>query len=196
MKIMATSFKRSHAHTATLSASNPAAGHCWPMPLLETSGKSQASLGQSLVGSLLLSPGFWCAQGFVCALQEFVSPVQCKFWWLWGGVKVTSSKRAYAIPRSAAPRALPLQQATADLYFHRRHSNTVLTQSLWCHWVLLCTKFVWALRVSLAGMGFDSECDFTPPTILLGLLLCPWMWGIFFWLDSTFSYQRLFNSKL
>ena len=25
----------------------------------------------------------------------------------------------------------PLQQATADLYFHRRHSDTVLVQSLW-----------------------------------------------------------------
>ena len=23
-------------------------------------------------------------------------------------------------------------------------------------------------------MGFDSKCDFTPPTLLLGLLLCPW----------------------
>ena len=32
----------------------------------------------------------------------------------------------------------------------------------------------------LVGMGFDSKCDFTPPTILLGLLLCPWMWGVFF----------------
>ena len=31
------------------------------------------------------------------------------------GITVTSSKRAYAIPRSAAPRAPPLQQATADL---------------------------------------------------------------------------------
>ena len=27
-------------------------------------------------------------------------------------------------------------------------------------------------------MGFDSKCDFAPSTILLGLLLCPWMWGI------------------
>ena len=27
---------------------------------------------------------------------------------------------------------------------------------------------------SLVGMGFDSKCDFTPPTTLLGLLLCPW----------------------
>ena len=31
-------------------------------------------LTQSLVGSLLLSPGSWCAQSFVCALQESVSP--------------------------------------------------------------------------------------------------------------------------
>ena len=37
------------------------------------------SLGQSLVGSLLLFPGSWCTQGFVCALQEFLSPVLCKF---------------------------------------------------------------------------------------------------------------------
>ena len=27
-------------------------------------------------------------------------------------------------------------------------------------------------------MGFDSKHEFAPPTILLGLLLCPWMWGI------------------
>ena len=30
-------------------------------------------------------------------------------------------------------------------------------------------------------MGFDSKCDFAPPTILLGLLLCPVTWGISFW---------------
>ena len=45
------------------------------MPLPETPGPSQASLAQSLVGSLLLSPGSWCVQSFVCALQESVSPV-------------------------------------------------------------------------------------------------------------------------
>ena len=69
--IMATSFKRSHAHIATLSAPNPAADHSWPTPPPETlTGKS----GQSLVGSLLLSPGSWCAQGSVCALQESYFP--------------------------------------------------------------------------------------------------------------------------
>ena len=45
-------------------------------------------------------------------------------------------------------------------------------------WVLVCTRFVWALWASVVGMGFDSKCEFTPPTILLGLLLCCWTWGI------------------
>ena len=76
VKIMATFFKRSPACTAALSAPDPAAGHCQPRPLLETPGHSQASLGQSLVGSLLPPPESWCAQGFVCALQEcFPSPM-------------------------------------------------------------------------------------------------------------------------
>ena len=54
--------------------------------LLQSPGHSQASLAWSLVGSLLLSPGSWCAQGFFCALQGSVSPVLCKFWWLYSGV--------------------------------------------------------------------------------------------------------------
>ena len=41
---------------------------------------SQASLGQSLVGSLLLSPGSWCTQGFV------PSKSLCNFWQLYGAV--------------------------------------------------------------------------------------------------------------
>ena len=75
IKIMVTSFKRSSACTATLSAPDSAGGPCQPTPLLETPGHSQASLGQSHAGSLLLSPGSWCTQGFVSALQESISPV-------------------------------------------------------------------------------------------------------------------------
>ena len=71
---------------------------CFRQRLLDT----QESLGQSLVGSLLLSPG---AQGSVCAFPESVSPVLCKFWQLYGGLMATSSKKAHAIPRSAASRA-------------------------------------------------------------------------------------------
>ena len=85
MKIMVTSFKRSHACTAALNAPNLQLATtdphlCWRLWTL--TGKS----GQSLVGSLLLSPGSWCTQGSVCALQEPVSPVLCKFWRLYGGV--------------------------------------------------------------------------------------------------------------
>ena len=68
MKIMVTSFKRSHAFIVTLSDPNPAAGHCLPIPPPETPESSRAWLDQSLVGSLLLSPGPCCTQGFFCAL--------------------------------------------------------------------------------------------------------------------------------
>ena len=80
MKIMATSFKRA------LSALDPAAGHHPPTTSAGTPGQLRASLGQSLVGSLLLSPESWCAEGFVCDLQEFVSTVLYKPWWLYGRV--------------------------------------------------------------------------------------------------------------
>ena len=102
MKIMATSFKRSHACSATLSVPNPAAGHHQPTPPLETPGHSQASLGQSLVGSLLLSPGSWCTQdSFLPFKILFPSPV-----YVLAALMATSSKRAYATPKSAASRAV------------------------------------------------------------------------------------------
>ena len=54
----------------TFSAPNPVAGHHRPTPPLETPGHSQDSLDQCLVGSLLLSPGSWCTQAFVCAIKS------------------------------------------------------------------------------------------------------------------------------
>ena len=85
MKIMVTSFRISHAFTATLSASNPAAGHHQSTLPLEAPGHSRASLGQSFVGSPLLSPGSWCTRFCLCP-PRFYSPVLCKFWQLSGGV--------------------------------------------------------------------------------------------------------------
>ena len=69
MKIMPF-FKRSHAHTA-LSAPNPAARLYRPTPR-----HSRASLAQSLMGSLLLSPGSWCSQGLYEPSEHL--------WRLWG----------------------------------------------------------------------------------------------------------------
>ena len=88
-----TSFKKSHACTAALSVPNPAAGHHGPTPLPETPGHSWASLGQPLVGSLLLSPASWCTEDSVCALPESVSPVLCKFWLVYSGVNVQADTK-------------------------------------------------------------------------------------------------------
>ena len=54
-------------------------------PSTGDSGHSQASLGQSPVGSLLLSPGSWCTQGCLCPPRVYF-PVLCTFWQLSGGV--------------------------------------------------------------------------------------------------------------
>ena len=161
MKIMVTSFKRSHACTATLSAPNPATGHCWPTPLLETPGHSRASLGQSLVGSLLLSPGSWCTPGSVCALQESVSPVLGKFWQLYGGVNGDLLQESLCHTQvywtqSSCPCGSPLLTCPSA-----GDTQTQFLLSL-CgvsgSWV--CTKFVWALWAFLVGMGFDSKHNF------------------------------------
>ena len=102
MKIMLTSLKRSQACTATLSAPNPAAGHHQPIPLPDTPGHPQASLGQSPMGSLLFPPGSWCTR-FCCALQESISQSCVSSGSSMVGLMVTSSKRAYAITKSATP---------------------------------------------------------------------------------------------
>ena len=105
MKIMATSFKRFHTHTAAHSASDPAVGHCRPTPPPETPGHSLASLGQSLLGSLLplLGPG---VPKVLFMPSKSLFPQSCvSSGSSMVGLMVTSSKRAYAIARSAAPRA-------------------------------------------------------------------------------------------
>ena len=80
--VMATSFRRLRPHgapprTAAISVPDPTAGLSQPTSPAETPGHAQASLDWSLVGLLLLSPGSWCTQGFVCALQESVFPQSC-----------------------------------------------------------------------------------------------------------------------
>ena len=68
-----------------------------------------------------------------------------------------------------------------------RHSNThrqVWLSLLWGHcsflWVLVHTKLCLYPPSISGGHGFDFKHDGTPPAVLLQLLLCPWIWGIFF----------------
>ena len=126
MNIMANSLKRSHG---SLSAPDPAAGHHWPTPLPQTPGQSWACLGQCLVQSLLLSPGSWCTQVFVCAFQESVSPVLFKFWWFHGGVNgdlLQESLCHTQVCCTQSPRGRPLLTRT----------SAVDTQSQF--WLSLC----------------------------------------------------------
>ena len=104
MKVMVTSFKRSYACATTLSALNPAADHHQHTSPLETPEHSQACLGHSLVGSLPLCLESWCTR-FCSSLQESISKSCVSSGSSMVGLMATSSKRAYAIPKSAVPRA-------------------------------------------------------------------------------------------
>ena len=104
---MVTSFKRSHACTAALSASDPAAGHHGPTPPLETPGHSWTP-GQAWVSLLWGHCSFLMGAGAHKVLfvrSKSLSPQSCvSSGGSMVGLMVTSSRRAYAIPRSAAPR--------------------------------------------------------------------------------------------
>ena len=118
--------------------------------LLGTPGQAWVTLG-----SLLLSPRSWRPR-FCCALQEAVSQSCVSYGGSMMGLLATSSKRAYATPRSAAPRASAKVHCWP--YLLRRHWDAALSQSLWGVWVLVHTTYVWALWASLAGMGFKCKC--------------------------------------
>ena len=92
------------------------------------------------------------------------------------------------LPGVLKPEPLSLRQVTADLCLYSRHSTlkTGLAQYLLGGSLILSLNlghaqdFVCVHQVSLAGLRFDFKYDCAPPTILLGLLLCLWMWGNFF----------------
>ena len=90
----------------------------------------------------LSAPFSWVlvCTSFCLCLQESVSQSCVSSGGCMVGLMVTSSKRAYAIPRSTARRAPSPEESTADLYLLRRHSDTVLSQSLWGLWVLVSTR--------------------------------------------------------
>ena len=142
MKITVTSFKRSHACTATFSAPNPAETtidlHLHE-GLLATPGQVWVSL---LWGhcSFLLGPGVYKVLFVSCKSLFPQSSISSESSIV--GLMTTSSKMAYAIPRSAAPRAPAPAAGHCSPGLCRRHSYTVLAQSLWGPRVLVHTWFV------------------------------------------------------
>ena len=98
---------------------------CWR--LLDTPGKSgSVSCGVIAAFSWDLVHIMFC----LCPLYESISQSCVSSGSSKVGVMATSSKRAHAIPKSAAPEPLSLWQSTAGWYLHRRYSNTVLFQSV------------------------------------------------------------------
>ena len=89
--------------------------------LLDT---QQTSLGQSLVRSLLLSPGSWCAQSFVFALPESVSPVLCKFSQLYGTFNGNLFQERLSHSQACCIQSPYSCGRPLLTNLHRRHSNT------------------------------------------------------------------------
>ena len=111
------------------------------------------------------------------------------------GLTATSSKRASATPRPLRPEPLPLRQATAAPDLLRRHSDTVLAQSLWA-------SGSWCAQ----GLFGPSEHLWWVWSLILNVIspLLPSCWGfcfalgsgVSFWWDPAFSCQQLFSSEL
>ena len=84
MKIMVTSFKRSHACTANLSVPSPAAGHHQLTPT--SAGDVWTLIGKAgSVSHGVLSPGSCYTRFCLCPERDFL-PVLCKLSQLIGGV--------------------------------------------------------------------------------------------------------------
>ena len=85
--------------------------------LHQTPGHSRACLSQSLVGSLLLSPGFWCTRLCLCSPRVF-PPVLCKFWQLCGWVNGDLLQEHLCRTHTQSPcpcgRPLPTHTSTGD----------------------------------------------------------------------------------
>ena len=164
VKTMATSFKRPHACSTVLTALDSAAGHLQPRPPPETPGHSWACLGQFLMGSLHLSPGSWCTQDFVCALQESVSPVLCNFWWFYGGVNgdlLPEGLWHTQVCCTQSPCSRPLMTCTFT-----RDTQTLF----WLSLCVLSMHFVPFPGLSSSGGQVFGECTVLGPSLLASWL--------------------------
>ena len=103
---------------------------------------------------------FFCL--FVCFLcpPRVCFPVLCKFWWLYGRLNGDLLQEGLCHTQvccTLSPCSCSRSLLTCT---SRGHWSTVLAQFLWSFWVLVDTRFVWALQASLADMGYGDFCQF------------------------------------
>ena len=119
-------------------------------------------------------------------------------WQLYGGVNgdllqegLCHAQNCCIQSPCACGRPLLTLTSSGDTQTLQGRSDLVSVGSSGVHKVLFepseCLWWVWGLIINAI---------FAPPIVLLGLLLCPWTQGIFFWWDPTFSCQWLFSSEL
>ena len=98
-----------------------------PVPL-RVGEYSSLHLGQPLLGSLLRSPGF------VCALQQSVSPVLCQLWWRYVGVNgdlLQEGLGEYRCRLFEVNCKLTNQQTKTILYIHKLLSTNFMGTTKW-----------------------------------------------------------------
>ena len=88
---------------------------------------------------------------FCLCLPRVCFPVLCKFWRLYGEVNGDLLQKGLWHTQGCCP-----QSPCGSSLLTCTSSGDTQTQFCLSLWVLVCTRYVWALWVSLAGMGFDS----------------------------------------
>ena len=142
--------------------------------LLDTHRRVWVSL---LLGhcSFLLGPGVYKV---LFVPSESFSPVLCKFWWFYGGVHGDLPKEGLChihVCCTQSPclcgRPLLTHTSSGDAQTLKGSSGSVSVGSPVAHKVLFePSKHLWQV------WGLILNAVSPPPTILLGLLLCPWTW--------------------
>ena len=160
-----------------------------PPPTHVSDGDSWTLPGKSgLVSCGITDPFSWVLvhTGSVWVLQESISQCcvssGCSMWGKWGppprGIMPYPSLLHPSLhPSLPYPSLLhpSLRQSTADPFGDSQTQFSLSLCGVSGSWY---AQGVWALWMSLVGMEFVSKHEFALPTFFLGLLLCPWMWGI------------------
>ena len=128
---------------------------------------SQAGLAQSLGGSRLLSPGSWCTRGFVCALQESVSPV---LWKVCNQIPLASK-----VKFPGGSQSVPLLDAQVGTYAVGPRSF-ITVRELWYNCSAVCASSAQWLSDRDNGNLLQKDLGHMPrlPGLLQPEPLCPW----------------------
>ena len=145
-----------------------------PQPPLASAGDPPTLAGRSASVSPWVtapSPGSWCTHYFVCAHQE------------WSLFPPILSKSCNQMPPAFTVR---FSGNSSSLCQTLRLGSLTWGSEPSLQWVDFCgiivLQFVSHPPTNWEQLyyGIWFYCDCTPPIISLQLLLCPWMWGIFF----------------